>query len=218
MKIRYNYVKKEEVKYCDASSTVKEAYDQLKETGYRSIPVLGDGGKKFAGLIYKVTLLEYYHEMDGKDEDSIASLIKDEDAFILEEESFIKAFLTIKRLPFLAVINEDQEFAGIMTHTNIMEVLEDSFGMKTGGYLMTVATKEHKGAIKELVSTVKDVNIEGMLTLDNGDYLRRIVVNLSHELTEKKLNKIISKLEEKDFRVTSIDDVHKEKAVALKGN
>ncbi|MTH53192.1 CBS domain-containing protein [Bacillus mangrovi] len=216
MKIRYNYVKKEDVKYCRSSDTVREAYDYLKQTGYRSVPVLEDGGKKFAGLIYKVTLLEHYLENDGKDEDSLEQLIRDQDAFVSEEESFIKAFLSIKRLPFLAVIDEGGEFTGIMTHANIMDVLEDSFGLKTGGYLMTVATKEHKGAIKELVSTVKDVNIEGLLTLDNGDYLRRIVVNLSHELTEKKLNKIISKLEEKDFRVTFIDDVQQGKTAAGK--
>ncbi|MGD6817496.1 cyclic di-AMP binding protein CbpA [Metabacillus sp. 84] len=216
MKIRYNYVKKEAVKYCNLSNTVKEAYDRLKETGYRCIPVLDEGGKKFTGLIYKASLLEYYYEQKGQDNDSIASLVKDQDAYILEEDSFIKAFMSIKRLPFLAVLTEDQEFTGIMTHANIMDVLEDSFGLRTGGYLLTVATKEHKGAIKELVSTIKDVNIEGLLTLDNGDYLRRIVVNLSHDLTEKKLNKIISKLEEKEFRVTFIDDVRQGKAAAGK--
>ncbi|MCD7036164.1 cyclic di-AMP binding protein CbpA [Metabacillus sp. GX 13764] len=216
MKIRYNYVKKEAVKYCDIGSTVKDAYEMLKETGYRSIPVLSENGTKFEGLIYKVNVLEYYFEEEGKEEESISALIKDKDACINENDSFIKTFLTIRRLPFLGVLNESGEFTGILTHANIMDVLEDSFGLKTGGYLLTVATKEHKGAIKELVSTVKDVNIEGMLTLDNGDYLRRIVVNLSHDLSEKKLQKIISKLEEKDFRVTYVDDVTKKETAAAK--
>ncbi|MFY4776796.1 cyclic di-AMP binding protein CbpA [Metabacillus sp. RGM 3146] len=216
MKIRYNYVKKEAVKYCELNSTLKEAYMLLKETGYRCIPVLSDEGRKFEGLIYKVHVLEYYFEQEGKDDDSIDPLVTEKESFVNENDSFIKIFMTIRRLPFLGVLNENGEFSGIMTHANIMDVLEDSFGMKTGGYLLTVATKEHKGAIKELVSTVKDVNIEGMLTLDNGDYLRRIVVNLSHELSKKKLQKIISKLEEKDFRVTFVDDVTQKETASAK--
>lgn len=209
MKVRYHYVKKEDVRYCEVSSTVKEAYELLKETCYRSIPVLKDNGKVFVGFIYKVHLLEHYVEHQGKDEDSIESLIANQEAYIYEEDSFFKTFLTIRRLPFLAVLNEAEEFLGIITHSNVMDVLEDSFGMKTGGYLLTVGTKKHKGAVKDLVTAVKDVNIEGLLTLDNGDqYIRRVILNLSHELSEKKLNKIIKKLEERDFRVTSVDKVN----------
>ncbi|APH05556.1 cyclic di-AMP binding protein CbpA [Bacillus weihaiensis] len=211
MKVRYHYVPKEDVKYCDEGFTVKQAYDYLKETGFRSIPVLSEGGKQFVGFIYKVHLLEYFVDEKGQDSDSIMPLIKNQDAYIFEEDSFFKTFLTIRRLPFLAVLNEEKEFSGIITHSNIMDVLEDSFGMKTGGYLLTVGTKEHKGAIKDLVTAVKDVNIEGLLTLDNGDqYIRRIILNISSEVSEDKLKKVIKKLEDKEFRVTSVDLIKKQ--------
>ncbi|MCH1627566.1 cyclic di-AMP binding protein CbpA [Fredinandcohnia quinoae] len=208
MKIRYNFVPKTEVKYCDENLTVQQAYDFLKETGYRSVPVLAENGTKFVGLIYKVHLLEYLYERQGTEQDKISSLIASNDAFIFEEDSFFKTFLTIRRLPFIAVLNSANEFIGIITHANVMDVLEDSFGMKTGGYTLTVATIEHKGAIKELVSVIQDVNIDGMLTLDNGEkYLRRIILNLPSELSEDKLQRVIDKLEEKEFRVTHVDRI-----------
>ncbi|MFC4320554.1 cyclic di-AMP binding protein CbpA [Litchfieldia salsa] len=208
MKIRYNFVSKNEVKYCDQSYTVGRAYEYLKETGYRSIPVLAEKGTKFVGLIYKVHLLEYLYEKKGTESDSIESLIRNEDAFIFEEDSFYKTFLTIRRLPFIAVLNNSQDFIGIITHANVMDVLEDSFGMKTGGYTLTIATIEHKGAIKDLVSLIKDINIDGLLTLDNGEkYLRRIILNLPSELSEEKLKKVVQKLEEKEFRVTHVDQI-----------
>lgn len=208
MKVRYHHVIKQDVKYIKYDTSVKDAYGYLTKTGFRSVPVLKDNGKTFIGLIYKVNLLEHYHENNGKDDDSINSMIKDKDAYIFEEDSFFKTFLSIRRLPFLGVVNEQKEFCGIITHSNVMDVLEDSFGMKTGGYLLTVATKEHKGALKDLVSAVKNVNIEGLLTLDNGDrYIRRIIVNLSKETPEKELQKIIKRLEEKDLRVTSVEQV-----------
>ncbi|MBD8067430.1 cyclic di-AMP binding protein CbpA [Bacillus sp. PS06] len=208
MKIRYNYVSKNEVKYCDESFTVGQAYEHLKEIGYRSVPVLAEGGKKFLGFIYKVHLLEYLYEKKGTESDPIESLIKNQDAYIFEEDSFFKTFLTIRRLPFIAVLNHSNEFIGIITHANVMDVLEDSFGMKTGGYTLTIATIEHKGAIKDLVSVIKDINIDGLLTLDNGErYLRRIILNLPKELTEEKVKKVIRKLEEKEFRVTHVDQI-----------
>ncbi|MDF0729055.1 cyclic di-AMP binding protein CbpA [Cytobacillus sp. S13-E01] len=210
MKIRYNYVPKAEVKYCEDTVTVTEAYEFLKETGYRSVPVLSNGGTTFKGLIYKVHLLDFLYEQKGSPEDSIESLVKSQEGFIYEEDSFFKTFLTIRRLPFLAVLNEKNDFIGIITHANVMDVLEDSFGMKTGGYTLTIATIEHKGAIKDLVSLIQDINIDGLLTLDNGEkYLRRIVINLPDDISEEKLTKIVKKIEEKEFRVTHVDHINK---------
>ncbi|QOR67710.1 CBS domain-containing protein [Cytobacillus suaedae] len=210
MKIRYNYVPKNDVKYCESTFTVKEAYEYLKETGYRSVPVLSEGGKKFEGLIYKVHLLDYLYEGKGSPDASIDSLVKNQDAFIYEEDSFFKTFLTIRRLPFIAVLNENEQFLGIITHANVMDVLEDSFGMKTGGYTLTIATIEHKGAIKDLVTLLRDINIDGMLTLDNGEkYLRRIILNLPGELTPEKVKALVAKIEEKEFRVTHVDQINK---------
>jgi CBS domain containing-hemolysin-like protein len=208
MKVRYNFVPKHDVQYCEPTYTIKQAYEKIKDTGYRCIPILSNDGHNFLGLVYKVHLLDYLYEEKGSEEDSIEVLLKSQDAFIYEEDSFFKAFFTIKRLPFIAVLNEDNEFLGILTHANVMDVLADSFGMKTGGYTLTIATIEHKGAIKDLVSMLKDINIDGMLTLDNGEkYLRRIIVNLPAELPEEKLNKLVKKLGEKEFRVTHVDQI-----------
>ncbi|WP_339145401.1 MULTISPECIES: cyclic di-AMP binding protein CbpA [unclassified Sutcliffiella] len=212
MKVRYNFVPKHDVQYCEPTYTIKQAYEKIKDTGYRCIPILSNDGHNFLGLVYKVHLLDYLYEEKGSEEDSIEVLIKSQDAFIFEEDSFFKAFFTIKRLPFIAVLNEDNEFLGILTHANVMDVLADSFGMKTGGYTLTIATIEHKGAIKDLVSMLKDINIDGMLTLDNGEkYLRRIIVNLPAELPEEKLNKLVKKLGEKEFRVTHVDQIDVQK-------
>ncbi|MFS0824068.1 cyclic di-AMP binding protein CbpA [Bacillus sp. 1P02SD] len=208
MKIRYNFVQKPDVKYCDNNYTVQQALQLLNDTGFRSVPVLSKDGTVFEGLIYKVDILEYLYEKNGDASASISTLVESKDAFIYEEDSFFKTFLTIRRLPFIAVLNTEMEFQGIITHANVMDVLEDSFGMKTGGYTLTIATIEHKGAIKELVSLISDINIDGMLTLDNGEkYLRRIILNLPGSLGEEKIQQVKRKLEEKEFRVTHIDRI-----------
>lgn len=208
MKIRYNFVQKSDVKYCDNKFTIQQALQLLNESGFRSVPVLSENGTAFEGLIYKVDILEYLYEKNGEADANITTLVESKDAFVFEEDSFFKTFLTIRRLPFIAVVDGDKEFQGIITHANVMDVLEDSFGMKTGGYTLTIATIEHKGAIKELVSLIRDINIDGMLTLDNGEkYLRRIILNLPSSLGEDKIQDIKQKLEAKEFRVTHIDRI-----------
>ncbi|WP_449539575.1 cyclic di-AMP binding protein CbpA [Ferdinandcohnia sp. Marseille-Q9671] len=208
MKIRYNFVQKSDVKFCEVHFTIQQALHYLNDTGYRSVPVLSNKGTAFEGLIYKVDILEYLYEKNGDANASVSTLIESKDAFVYEDDSFFKTFLTIRRLPFIAVLNSEKEFKGIITHANVMDVLEDSFGMKTGGYTLTIATIEHKGAIKDLVSLIKDINIDGMLTLDNGEkYLRRIILNLPGSLSEDRIQQIKSKIEEKEFRVTHIDRI-----------
>ena len=110
-------------------------------------------------------------------------MLEDSAAFILKRTLF-RAFYVIRRLPFLAVLNDYNEFVGILTHSNIFDVIEDSFGMRTGGYILTIATQDCKGTIKELGTLLKAFHIGGLFTLDNGDqYIRR--VNITDELNEK---------------------------------
>ncbi len=112
----------------------------------------------------------------------------------------------IRRLPFLAVLNEYSEFVGILTHSNIFDVIEDSFGMRTGGHILTIATQDCKGTMKEIGTVLKSYHIGGLLTLDNGDqYIRRVIVNITDELHDKALKQLIAKLEKKGFRVSHVD-------------
>ena len=73
--------------------------------------------------------------------------------------------------------------------------------MRTGGYILTIATQDCKGTIKELGTLLKAYNIGGLFTLDNGDqYIRRVIVNISDELNEKKLKRLIEKMREKGIQ------------------
>nr|EEK68670.1 CBS domain containing protein [Bacillus wiedmannii] len=183
----------------------EEALHIMNETGFRAIPVLAEDEKKFIGIIYKVDLLEKKCN-SGLEKLSTEHMLGDSSAFIFEKDSFFRAFYVIRRLPFLAVLNDYNEFVGILTHSNIFDVIEDSFGMRTGGYILTIATQDCKGTIKELGTLLKAFNIGGLFTLDNGDqYIRRVIVNIADELNEKRLKQLIEKIEKKGFRVSHVD-------------
>jgi CBS domain containing-hemolysin-like protein len=208
LRVKYHFVPKKEVVYCLETESVAQAAQKMKESGYRCIPVLSKDELKFAGLVYKVDVLEYLYEQNGTESSPVTSIIEDGHAYVLERDSFFRAFYTIRRLPFLAVLNDYHQFVGILTHSNVFDVIEDSFGMNTGGYTLTIATHDNKGTIKELGTILKNYNIGGLLTIDNGDqYVRRIIVNITDELTEEQLGKLIAKIEKKDFRISHVDRI-----------
>ncbi len=205
LRVKYHFLPKQQVTFCKTNDSGEKALQIMNETGFRAIPVLAENEKEFTGIIYKVDLLE--KKCNSRLEDvSTKDVLENPNSFIFEKDSFFRAFYVIRRLPFLAVLNEYNEFVGILTHSNVFDVIEDSFGMRTGGYILTIATQDCKGTIKELGTLLKAYNIGGLFTLDNGDqYIRRVIVNISDELNEKKLKQLIEKIEKKGFRVSHVD-------------
>lgn len=208
LRVKYHFLPKQQVVTCSESEDVERALEIMNRSGYRAIPVLTEDSKTFKGIIYKVDTLENKCREKEEKKESVSELIENEQAFIFERDSFFRAFYTIRRLPFLAVLNDYHEFVGILTHSNIFDVIEDSFGMNTGGYILTIAKHESKGIIKELGTLLKSYNIGGLFTLDNGDkYIRRVIVNLTEDLNEKELEILVARLEKKGFRVSHVDRI-----------
>ena len=85
-------------------------------------------------------------------------------------------------------------------------MLEDAFGLKTGGINITISSTEAKGMIEKLTKTLRGENIEGMFTLDNGSVLaRRVVITLESGKTDAEIDKLTEKLEKDGFRILQVD-------------
>lgn len=208
MDIRPFYVPKDKVSYVLNTDTIEDVLRVLKETGYRCIPVLSEKNE-YVGMVYKVHIYEYL--IDQKDKTKpVESLAKDGDMYLYEDDSFYRSLITIRRLPFLAILDKNQKFKGILTHSKVMDILEDSLGVKAGSYSFTITMFEHKGAIEKLASIVKKYsNIEGLLTLDDGNrFLRRIVLTIG-KINEADKEKLINAIQSSNFRITHIDKIEK---------
>jgi len=197
-----------EVSTVKIDQTVREVLDQIKASGYRCIPVV-DGEDFYKGMIYKVHLIEYLYEDNGDENSKIDHLLKHQDTFITDRSSFLSALIKIKSLPFLSVV-EQGKLVGILTHNSVESVLEDAFGLKTGGINITLSSTEAKGMIEKLTKTLRGENIEGMFTLDNGSVLaRRVVITLESGKTDAEIEKLTDKLEKGGFRILQVEKIDK---------
>ncbi|WP_172370435.1 CBS domain-containing protein [Sporosarcina jiandibaonis] len=192
----------------NSDQTVTEALAKINDSGYRSVPVVG-ADDTYKGMIYKVDLLEYLLEQNGDGNASIGPLIKHQDIYLDENVSFLNALLEIKALPFISIV-KDGKLTGILTHNQVESVLEDAFGLKTGGINMTVASSEAAGTLERLTKTLRGEHIEGLFTLDNGSVLaRRVVVTLRGDKTNEEIDKLKNKLEKNGFRTLQTNRIEK---------
>ncbi|WP_342507449.1 CBS domain-containing protein [Sporosarcina sp. FSL K6-2383] len=210
MLVRDLYLPKQDVVIAHTEQTVMEVLTKIKESGYRCIPVV-DSNDNYKGMIYRVHLIEYIYEDNGDKNTTVEHLLKHQDAFISERSSFLNALIDIKSLPFLSVV-ENGKLIGILTHNKVESVLEDAFGLKTGGINITISSTEAKGMIEKLTKTLRGENIEGMFTLDNGSVLaRRVVITLEDGKTEEDIEKLSDKLEKNGFRILHVDHIGQSK-------
>ena len=192
----------------NSSNTVAEALAKINESGYRAVPVV-DADDTYRGAIYKMDLLEYLLEQDGDENSSISHLVEHKDTHLDENVSFLNALLEIKALPFISIV-KDGKLTGILTHNQVESVLEDAFGLKTGGINMTVASSESGSTLERLAKTLRGEHIEGLFTLDNGSVLaRRVVVTLRGDKTDEELDKLKNKLDKNGFTTLQTNRIEK---------
>lgn len=203
-----DYVAKQNVKSVKVNDTLEDALIKLRESGFRCIPVLDESETKFVGNIYKVHILEF--EKEGSLSDPVKQLLQNEDGFVNEDEAFFKVFFSIKRLPYLAVVNNDGEFLGILTHANVIKVLEDAWGVNNGSYSLTIGTVEFSGALAKMLKVVnKHCNVQSVISLNNNSkYARRVCIVLPEGTEIKIVEKIKKELYKNNFIVTDVEKLN----------
>lgn len=212
MLIRSLAIPKRDLTVVKESATLQEAIDILEESGYRCVPILDETGTLFRGNIYKMHI--YRHKANGGDMSlPVTHLLKNATKFISIDSSFFKIFFTIKELPYIAVLNKDNTFFGILTHSSLLNMLAQSWSVDAGSYVLTILAPSRKGDLFQITKIInKTTSIANVITLDvsRDDVLRRVLITLPTDTTKVELETVINGLEKQAFKVVSIEDLRNE--------
>ena len=191
------------------SCTLEEAITILEESGYRCVPVLDETETFFRGNIYKMHI--YRHKANGGDMSlPVTHLIKNSTKFISVDSSFFKVFFTIKELPYIAVLDKQQRFYGILTHSSLLGMLQESWNVKNGSYVLTIISGGEKGALANISKVIdKYASIANVMTIDTekDKSLRRLLITLPAGVSKDTLQQIVDGLEKKDYSVAEVEDL-----------
>ncbi|MGK0551294.1 cyclic di-AMP binding protein CbpA [Enterococcus faecalis] len=200
-------IKKKDLTTVNESCTLEEALAILEESGYRCVPILDESGQIFRGNIYKMHI--YRHKASGGDMKlPVTFLLKNATKFIFVNTSFFKVFFTIKELPYIAVLDENKHFYGILTHSTLLNILAQSWSIQQGSYVLTIASTGKQGdlaAITKIIS--KYSSIASCITLDitKDEFVRRTLITLPSHTSETTCQTIVDSLERKNFKVVEIE-------------
>ncbi|MCT6820814.1 MAG: cyclic di-AMP binding protein CbpA [Lactobacillus panisapium] len=213
MLIKSLVIKKDYLITVNEHATLEEALKILEDSGYRCVPILDDTGTIFRGNIYKMHI--YRHKSQGKDMNlPVTYLLKNATKTIKVNSPFFKVFFTIKDLPYISVLDEENKFYGILTHSRLLDMLSDAWNIKTGSYVLTVLTDNSRGNLVKMAKAIsKYSEIAGVMSLDassaevNDNFVRRILFTLPAGVTEDTMKLIVKRLEAKSYVVAEIEDL-----------
>ncbi|MGX7031419.1 cyclic di-AMP binding protein CbpA [Vagococcus zengguangii] len=213
MLIKQVCIPKKDLTTVNENCTLEDALKILEDSGYRCVPILDEGDKIFRGNIYKMHI--YRHKSEGGDMSlPVTHLLKNATKFINIDASFFKIFFTIKELPYIAVLDNNQQFYGILTHSKLLNILAQSWNVNEGRYVLTVASTGNRGDLASISKIIsKYTSITSCITLDVGqdEFIRRMLFTLPVNTTQETLDDVIQHLEKKNFGVIEVEDLQKER-------
>lgn len=191
------------------TATLQEAIDILEDTGYRCVPVLDESGKIFRGNIYKMHI--YRHKAYGGDLDlPVTHLLKNATKYIHINDSFFNIFFMIKDLPYITVLDQENHFFGILTHSQLISMLEQSWKIDTGSYVLTLASTGQRGDLANMSRIIsRHCSIVSCITLDvdRENQLRRTIMTLEPGVTRETVDEISEQLDKKGFGIIGIENL-----------
>lgn len=209
MLIKSLVYKKDYLTTVNEKATLAEALQILEDSGYRCVPILDDSGKLFRGNIYKMHI--YRYKSQGGDMNlPVTYLLKNATKTIKVNSPFFQVFFNIKDLPYIAVLDEQDYFYGILTHSKLLGMLSDAWNIKNSSFVLTVLSDNERGNLVKMAKIIsKYTNIASCLTLDVklGELVRRNLFILPVGVSNDTMKAIVDKLEKKGFVVAEIEDL-----------
>lgn len=199
---------KTKVRTVPETVTLEEALELLEEFGYRCVPILDESGTIYRGNIYRMHL--YKHKSEGKDMSlPVTYLLKNATKFVHTSSSFYNIFFMIKDLPYITVLDENDHFYGILTHSALINLLEQSWKLDKGSYVLTIASAGEKGDLANIAKFVNRYSdIMSCITLDVEEGpIRRTIMTLEPSATSEDVENISKLLDRRGFRVIQVENL-----------
>jgi Predicted transcriptional regulator with C-terminal CBS domains len=174
---------KEQLIVANPNDSLKVALKKIEDNNFLSIPVAD--GKTFVGAISKEKIFEEYFKGNFDDKESFLESTRVKGIFCgiiprvdpgdpVERASRV---LETFGIPFVAVVDEKDEFHGIVTHYAIFHAFGEIFGINEGRRI-AVTTYDVPGQLARLTDIV---------TKSGGDIISLAVLNPNVKLDVKEI-------------------------------
>lgn len=179
MLVKSVMTKRENLNLVNSKTLLKNALVIMEDNKFLSIPVVD--GNEFKGSVSKSSIYEYYFKNNiGKDDllnDITVESILEEVPIIYKEEHVEKAVAMLEkmRISFVAVVDEFEEFRGILTHKAVFKEFTNAFGLNKGERI-AIRSYDVPGQLSKITKIISH---------EEGDVLSIVIVD-TKALTDVK--------------------------------
>lgn len=183
-----------------------EAIQILEENSLRSAPVLDASKTIYRGNIYRYHIYQYHfhHPEEDLKQILVTRFLKNTTKVVRITDTILDLFFAIKDLPYVAVLNTDNAFMGIIRHQTLLSFFNQSWSMNEAGYLIMIESLGKKGDLMQLCRLInRYTDIVSCMTLDRNVYHNRstVLYQLPKDLNILTFQTLIKYLEKKHYNV-----------------
>ena len=201
--------KKDSLTFVNESQTLAKALEFLETSDKRCAPILDDTNQLFRGNIYKMHL--YRHKSQGGDMTlPVTYLLKNATKFIYDNASPFNILFNLRDLPYIAVLNQNKTFIGVLMHEKVLDLYWQAFGMDSSHCLLTVETNGRQNDLASITKIATKLssltNLFALNALDNPGK-QVVLMTFPTETDQQTIDKIVNRLEKKQFRIARLEKV-----------
>lgn len=203
MKVRAIMVPVNELTVLKPNDTAKYAIELIEKNGFLSLPVAEN--KTFIGFLSKQFIYDTFFKEEHQDIQEFLS--RPVSSFIHNRVEPVRPDLFIEqaadiffknKVRFIPVVNDREEFLGIITQNALFGVLTKIYGINNSK--ISIYTDDFKGVLSKIAEIISknNGNISNIALIDTEVMgIQEISIRVESDDTDK----IVRKLEEKGFKV-----------------
>ena len=184
MFVKNHMIKKEMLTLVDLEDSLETTLKKMATDNFLSLPVVYNGelkGKIMKEKIYWGYVEEAYDSFNEYTiNKKVQDLYDDKIQFVYEDDEIEEASYLLGRIkmPFLTVINSNNEFVGILTHSAIFKAFSRVIGLDKG-YKIVVDMEDRPGQLARFTELLKNENVNivniSIVGKTEDGYLRNII-------------------------------------------
>jgi acetoin utilization protein AcuB len=181
-----------------STDTVKKAIQWMEEFRVSQLPLIDK--QEYRGLILESVLY------DCNDENAMIDTleIKYEDTFVYAHQYFFEILKLAKQqnIQVLAVLDEKEQFCGVVTLNDAMNVIAESSGMQEPGGILEFLMDKRNYSLTEISRYVEENGAKILNVHITDDKIDRQQIKVTIKINTTNLARIVSTFERHDYQVT----------------
>lgn len=188
------------------SSNCLDTVNLLEKHHLRCAPVVDDSQTIFRGNIYRYHIYQYHfhHPDEDLSQIPVTRFLKNTTKIVRSHHSLLELCFAIRDLPYVAVLNREQAFLGVIYHQRLLEFFDEAWNMKDVGYILKVETSTQKGELAKVARLVnRHCNIISVMTIDQtkDNPSPFILFQLNQATSILTLQKLLNDLRRRHYNV-----------------